>query len=223
MEIDNTLDELKEAYQNYKKGEYIFGEYGVADQIKDAFHNGKIFVLTSSNKSFWVLLLLFILIYPFGIMIGTLWVDKEFFLDMLLTFVIFAISIGTLTLFLIILLKRNFVVIGPSGIYYRKIITTNCFQWNEITVAERGVQAIKTRIWYPGRVLGSIRVTTFVAVVNIILPDGDQIKFNSVRYKSTEFVDLVKREMFICLFLIYSELSDIEYRERFRTDKNTKY
>jgi hypothetical protein len=47
-----------------------------------------------------------------------------------------------------------------------------------------------------------------IAVIKIILPDGKTVKFNSIRYKSNEFVKKVKLEMFLNLFQIYFELGN---------------
>ncbi|MFW9971257.1 MAG: hypothetical protein ACFFDF_13775 [Candidatus Odinarchaeota archaeon] len=198
MVNNKTLDELQEVYYNYKKGNYTFGKYGSTDQIKDAFLDGKNFVLTSSNRGFLALIIVFLI--PIVFLVTSVGSDAETLLLWLFFDGIFFICISIFTLFLIIFLKRYFVVISPEGIYYRKIIANKYFQWSQLTLAERGIKTIRG---YKG-------ARSTIVIVSIILLDGKKVKFNSARYKSKEFVKIVKREMFVNLFQVYSELGKIK-------------
>lgn len=188
----NTLEELKEAYKDYKKGKYTFGNYGTGDQIERAFLDGKIFVLRASN-SVWCLLVVFLTPVPFLFLsIG----GASF--SFLLNYwgIIFMIT-GIFIFLLIFELKRNFLVIGPSGVYYRRVIKTGYFQWSKVNLAKASIHTRQAR--YDTSLVTS-------ALVTIILPTGKKIEFSSIRYQSKEFVRKAKRAMFLRLFQIYSEL-----------------
>ncbi|MFX0022427.1 MAG: hypothetical protein ACFE9S_08865 [Candidatus Hermodarchaeota archaeon] len=190
--LNNNINDLKEAYNNYQKGKYTFGRFGTSEQIKNAFMDGKIFVLKSSNRA----LVGLILILVYVILVFTFIGEEYFLLVLIITGTIFGIA-SIFIVILIISFKRYFVVIGPSGIYYRKVVKIRSFQWNEMTITEGYVQKTRgTRRTPP--------VTT--AIVEMNLPEGKKVKFVSNRYKSKEFEKSVKRRMFISLFQIYYEL-----------------
>jgi len=203
----NYLDELKEVYKNYKKN-YTFGKYETGKQIQDEFSNGKIFVLKGGNMLIWgcsiimsiLSVWLFILIV-FGI-VGFIQGSIRSDFKVLFTFVFIIIGILTFgpTIWLF-LMNRMFLVIGPSGVYYRKIIKTGAFQWCNATVTEGRIGRIKTPKSPPVK----------IAQVTISLPNQANVWFTSMGYRNKEFAREVKLYMFIGLFQIYSELGKYSF------------
>ena len=98
---------------------------------------------------------------------------------------------------LFVLYKRIFLVIGPLGVYYQKILKKGYFQWTEATITEKGIKDIRGRY-------GQKMYTT--AIVKIRIQNGKKVQFISNQYRNKEFVKHVKKFMFLRLFQIYSEL-----------------
>lgn len=196
MDNHNTLEELKEAYKNYKKGEYTFGKYGTGDQIEKAFLDGKIFVLKGNKKIFLICIIVLI------ITVGAIFfwgIDEDYFIIILIAS---SIAISIVEFFIIILcitVIRWFAVIGPSGVYYRRVIKKGYFQWKNVTIAKGSIHTTSGGFRTPS-------VTT--ARVTIILPNKEEVLFDSGRYGNKEFVRKVKRVMFLRLFQIYYELGN---------------
>ncbi|MFX0007527.1 MAG: hypothetical protein ACFFA7_14995 [Promethearchaeota archaeon] len=189
---NNILEELEEAYKSYKKSEYIFGKYGAGEQIEKACMEGKIFVLKANKKVFiGFIALLAPFIFPFTI--------AEGFIIILISVLIADSIVGILLLILSITYIRSFIVIGPSGFYYRKVVKKRFFQWKDVTLAQASIHTT----------MGGYRrrsVTTGRVVIKI--PNKHQLTFDSTRYRSKEFVRKVKRMMFIRLFEIYYKLAN---------------
>ncbi|MHA1988176.1 MAG: hypothetical protein ACW98D_16195 [Promethearchaeota archaeon] len=185
MENNNSLDELKKAYNNYKEKNYTFGHYETEEQIENEFSNGKIFVFAGGYTLF-KMCIFFLVIATFMVFI----IGLEYFIIVFSTFAIIGfcpIVIGFLSL-------RMFLVIGPSGVYYRRINKTGFFQWSEVTLVKGTI----------GRVTPPLRpppVTT--AQVTIILSKGEKVRFTSMNYRNKEFPRNIKRKMFIFLFRFY--------------------
>ena len=196
MDNQNTLEELKKALKSYKKGKYTFGEYGTGDQIEKAFLNGKTFVLKGPNKIF--LICIFVLIIP--VVAIFFWgIDEDYFITILISC---SIAISIVEFFVIILcitVIRRFAVIGPSGVYYRRVIKKGYFQWKNVTLAKGSIHTTRG---------GYRRPPVTTARVTIILPNKEEVLFDSGRYGNKEFVRKVKRVMFLRLFQIYSELGN---------------
>ncbi|MFX0181180.1 MAG: hypothetical protein ACFE78_13420, partial [Candidatus Hodarchaeota archaeon] len=133
MDNHNILEELKEAYKSYKKGEYTFGKYWTGDQIEKAFLDGKIFVLKGSIKIFLPIVLLIVI--PVFVFFFIMIIDEEYFI------ISISISIplaGFLILIVCVTIIRWFVVVGPSGVYYRNVIKRGYFQWKSVTLIKAG-------------------------------------------------------------------------------------
>ena len=89
---------------------------------------------------------------------------------------------------------RKFLVVGPSGVYYRKILGKGFFLWNN-------VYEIEART-----ILSFSSLSIEFAKVMIHLIDGKTKKFQSNFYKNKEFSKKVYSEMFLNLFHIYFNL-----------------
>ena len=197
MVNSNSLDEFKEVYYKYKKGKYTFGKYGTGEQIQKAFLDGKIFVLRGSDKiSIICILIMLILVVSSTLYVG---LDDEYIIIVLTSHVISSSIVGISVIFIHIILKRRFIVIGPSGVYYRKIIKTGYFQWRDVTIAEGTIHTTRGG--------GYMRPPMTTTQITIILPNEEKIRFESGPYGNKEFVRKVKRVMFLRLFQIYSKLA----------------
>lgn len=194
MDNHNTFEELKEVLKNYKKGEYNFGKYGTGDQIERAFLDGKIFVLKGSKKIFLLCIVVLIIAVIMFFFVG---VGKEYFILMLISFSIAILIAEFFIIIFCITFIRWFVVIGPSGVYYRNVIKKGFFQWKDVTLAEGSIHTTRG---------GYRRPSVTTARVTIILPNKAEVLLDSGRYGNKEFVRKVKRLMFLRIFQIYSKL-----------------
>ncbi|MHA2289610.1 MAG: hypothetical protein ACXABG_12570 [Promethearchaeota archaeon] len=189
---DNFLEELKRALYEYKRNNYVFGLYGTGDQIRDAFSDGKIYVMLASNRV-WVLLCFLFL--PLAVLIP--FMGREYFLLVFysvgMVFLIFDIFL----IILFFLYRRIFLIIGPLGVYYQKILKKGYFHWTQATITKIGIEDVKGRY-------GQTMDTT--AIVKVLIQNGKKVKFISNQYRNKEFVKHVKKIMFLRLFQIYSEL-----------------
>ena len=189
---DNFLEELKRALFDYKRRNYVFGLYGTGDQIRDAFLNGKIYVMIASNRVWCTLIFLFL---PLAIIIP--FMGREYFLLVFYSAGMVFLVFDVFLIILFFLYKRIFLVIGPLGVYYQKILKKGYFQWTEATITEKGIKDIRGRY-------GQKMDTT--AIVKIRIQNGKKVQFISNQYRNKEFVKHVKKFMFLRLFQIYSEL-----------------
>ncbi len=193
---NNILEELEEAYKSYKKSEYTFGKYGTGEQIEKAYLEGKIFVLKASKKIFITFIALLVpFIFPFTI--------PEGFVIILISVLLADSIIGILLIILCITQIRPFIILGPSGFYYQKVVKKGFFLWKDVTLTQASIHTTK------GGGIGRYRrpsVTTGRVVIKI--PNKHQLTFDSARYGSKEFVRKVKRMMFIRLFEIYYKLAN---------------
>ena len=170
------------------------------EEIQIAHANGKIFVLKGGNPLIWVFFVTMLIL-------SILWfvlLIFAFFIEPSETFIIVLIlalsTIGFFTVVPCILLglsTRMFLVIGPSGVHYRRIIKTGYFQWCNVTAVEGRIETIKPRIRDP-----PVKTTQ----VSIILSNGEKVRFASLGYRSKEFARNFKRLLFLSLFEIYSGL-----------------
>lgn len=187
--IRGKEEELKKIYNNYKKGEYTFGKFETEYDLVQAFLEGKIFVLKGSNVIIY-LCLLFTVIFLFFII---------FFISAFGVFMSLGLSIALsiieipLIVFSIIN-KRRFVVIGPSGVYYRRYSKKDFFLWKDVNPI---IETETVRLRYG--------MTTNITIITIITPNNKKLRFSHGQYKKKEFSFLVKEVMFVCLFQIYSE------------------
>lgn len=197
VEINNSyLEELKEEYQIYKKKEYNFGRYygyGIREQIQNEFSKGKIFVLKGGLRiEDWILM---ITLYGAGLIgfIITLFYSMGMGIALFIFYLLFFVFIT-----LIFLIKlRNFLVIGPLGVYYRKIIRSGSFSWSNVSRIE-GIERFRSKFF----------ITTFIAT--IYLSSGEKIRFQSRTYLNKEFPRESEGEMFFKLLDTYFKLR--EYR-----------
>jgi hypothetical protein len=196
MDDQNILEELKEAHKNYKKGNYPFGKYATGDQIRKAFMDGKTFVLKGPGQVFLVPLLgPIVTMVPF-LIIGSL--SREYFG---LTLIIFSIAMAIFEPFLLIIyfsVRRQLVVIGPSGVYYRRFISNGFFEWKNVIHTYESIKTIDRGYKSPS-------YTT--AQVTVKLTNNEEVFFDSVRYGNKEFDRKAKRVLFISLFLTYYALA----------------
>ena len=200
MDNENTLEELKEVYESYKKGKYTFGKYATGDQIERAFMEGKIFVLKGAKSIFSLFIIIPITYAIFMPIIMQVLSGESYFMIMLIiTSIEIPIIVSLLLLPICITHIRHFVVIGPSGFYYRRVIKKGCFHWKDVILAQASIHTTRGGYRSPPVTLGR---------VEIILPDNEKVRFDSGDYRKKEFPSgrAVKRVMFIRLFEIYSEL-----------------
>ncbi len=188
-------EELEKIYNSYEKGEYTFGKYETEFDLEQAFFEGKTFVLKGSNNGIY-LCILFAVIFLFGIIlflfIGGISAFGVF-MSLGLSIALFSIEIPLIVLGIVI--KRRFVVIGPSGVYYRRYSKNDFFLWKDVN------PIIKTET-IPIRYGMSVPLT----VITIITPNNKKLRFGQGQYKKKEFSFPFKEQMFVLLFQIYSEL-----------------
>jgi hypothetical protein len=195
LDREHYIEVLKDEYQNYKQKKYNFGRYGTKDQIRNEFLNGKTFVLKGGLRSGdWGSLILFCTFGLFMFIIITLMSffrpgDFLFFLGLGFFWLFFWLFFAS-----ILLLKmRNLIVVGTSGVYYRKILNKGFFLWDEISYIEG--KTIKDPIIY--------KISTIVIIYK---SSGKKIKFRSRPYLLKEIPKHVEHEIFPILFKIYFEL-----------------
>ena len=182
MVNSSTLEDLKEEYRQYKEKKYKFGKYGTAEQIQNEFFKGKIFILKGGLRSFdwFITFILFIMGFIPGIFlwIYNIWygISAICFWAILESF--FCTKLGHL------------LIISPSGFYYRKILSSGFFSWNQVThIEEDTIEGIDAP---PG------------GMVTISISLERTIKLRSNYYLNREFPKKVEIEMFFILFYIYS-------------------
>jgi len=205
MDNHNILKELRETYRNYKKGKYTFGKYGTGEQIERAFVEGKTFVLKGGKiifSLFVIIPILYAILMPMIISLSLEYPESEIMIP--ITSIIIPVIGSLLLLPICITHIRHFVVIGPSGFYYRNVFKNGCFHWNDVILAQASIHTTRGGYRRPSVTLGR---------VEIILPGKEKLKkrklrFDSGQYRKKEFPSgrAIKRVMFIRLFEIYSEL-----------------
>ncbi len=177
-------EDLRKEYDKYKEKKYRFGKYRTREQILDEFFKGKIFVLKGGlSIRIWILTILMFAISSISLY-ALLLPDPDlgvFIIPFILTF-----STGLLS----ILTLRNFLVIGPTGAYYRKALSSGFFSWDKVDYLIGSTQAYMSSTW---------------ALVTIYFFSGKKIKFGSNTYHCYEFQKNVKKKMFFTLFNIYSQ------------------
>jgi len=189
IDIDKYLKELKEEFHKYKNKKYRFGSYGTSEQIRNEFSKGKAFVLKGGLRGLeWG----YIIFFCISGLVACLTVASFYEIGFGIFLFFFCALFG-----LPFLIKlRNFIVIGPWGVYYRKISSSGYFPWNFVAT----IEGLKKRIIMGG----SDIATSTVVVVN--LSSGAKIKFESRTYLNKEFPKKIEREMFFKLFYIYFQL-----------------
>jgi hypothetical protein len=217
MVNNNTLEELKEAYKNYKKGIYTFGKYGTGEQIERAFVEGKIFVM-KGTKAILSLFIIIPIVYAIFMPIVLSYSGESYFENMLI-FVSVAIPIiGSLIVLPICIPPiRHLVVIGPSGFYYRRVFKNGCFHWNDVTLAQASIHTTRGGYRRPPVTLGRVEII-FPGIERV---EKRRLRFDSGVYRKKEFPSGrdVKRLMFIRLFKIYYELGKRQRIPKFAETK----
>jgi len=203
MDNQNTLEELKEVLKSYKKGKYTYGKYWTGDQIEKAFLEGKIFVLKGTKKIFYLFIIIPILYAIFIPVIQVISGASYYMIILIITSIEIPIIVSLLLLPICISVIRWFVVISPSGVYYRRVTKKGYFQWKNVTLAKGSIHTTRG---------GYRRPPVTTARVTIILPNNKEVLFDSGRYGNKEFVRKVKRVMFLRIFQIYSELGKDTFR-----------
>ncbi|MBY8991561.1 MAG: hypothetical protein KGD58_12460 [Candidatus Lokiarchaeota archaeon] len=193
-------------YHIYKKGNYTFEKYETGIQIEKAYLNGKVFVLKGGSRLIWNLSIIssiLSVLWCIPIVLGSVGIARGELNAVPIPFMLFVfIFIGIIlfvpTLFLF-LCNRWFLVISPSGVYYRRNIKTGAFQWKDVTDLEGGLKTIKTRgIPKPPEVP--------TAQVIIYLSNGQRVGFKSIAFRNKEFLRIMQRVLFVRLFQIYSRI-----------------
>jgi hypothetical protein len=185
MSLGN-LNEYYLEYQKYKEGKYQFGNYSTKEQIVDEFYKNKRFVLKGGlGVGMWILTILMFVISSISLYALFL-PDPE--LGIFIIPFIFTFPTGLISL----LSHRKFLVIGPLGVSYRKILSSGIFSWNDVNNITHFTQKFKG-------------FTTGV-VVKISISYGRKIRFGSSLYLNKEFRRKFKKELFLALFYIYSQL-----------------
>ncbi|MHA1478839.1 MAG: hypothetical protein ACTSPU_11625 [Promethearchaeota archaeon] len=199
MVNNNTLEELKEVFKGYKKGKYTFGKYGTGEQIERAFMEGKIFVLKGAKSIFSLFIIIPIMYAIFMPLILSFSGESYFMIVLIIISIEIPIIVSLLLLPICITHIRHFVVIGPSGFYYRKVIKNGCFHWKDVILAQASIHTTRG---------GYRRSPVTLGRVEFILPDNEKVRFDSGRYRKKEFPSgrAFKRVIFIRLFQIYSQL-----------------
>lgn len=205
MDNDNTLEELKEVFKGYNKGKYTFGKYGTGEQIERAFVEGKIFVLKGGKiilSLFIMIPILYAIFLP--MLIQTLTGESYLEIMLIITSIIIPVIGSLILLPICIPIIRNFVVIGPSGFYYRKVFKKGCFHWKDVTLAQASIHTTRAGYRRPSVTLGRVEII-FPGVERL---EKRKLRFDSGVYRKKEFPSgrAVKRVMFIRLFKIYYEL-----------------
>jgi len=204
MVNDNTLEELKEAYKNYKKGIYTFGKYGTGEQIERAFVEGKIFVLKGAKHILSLFIMIPILYAILMPMIISLSLGESSEIMIPITSIMIPVIGSLILLPICIPIIRALVVIGPSGFYYRRVFKKGCFRWNDVTLAQASIHTTKPGYRRPPVTLGRVEII-FPGIKRV---EKRRLRFDSGVYRKKEFPSgrEVKRVMFIRLFEIYSKL-----------------
>ena len=187
-------EEFKQMYNSYKKGEYTFCKYETEFDLEQAFLEGKIFVLKGSNVIIYICLL-FAVIFLFFIIFFLFISDISASgvpMPLVLSIVLSIIEIPLIVFAIII--KRRFVVIGPSGVYYRRYSKKDFFLLKDV---DPEIENKPVPLRYG--------MTAYVTVITIITPNSKKIRFLHGQYKTKEFPSLVKEKMFYRLFQIYFE------------------
>lgn len=186
----DTLEELKKIFSRYRNGEYTFGKYETEHDLKRAFFEGKVFVLKGSNIGLFPCLMFASAIF-FGFYL-------LFSLKSISGLVIIAVFsfFGIFTIFFSISIKKQFIVIGPYGVYYRRYFKKKFFLWLDsyLTISHYLQYGIK---------MGSS--------ITLVTHNNKKLRLHPVQYKIKEFPKPVKELMFLRLFQIYHEL---EKRQR---------
>ena len=185
-------EELEKIYNSYKKGEYTFGKYETEYDLVQAFLEGKIFVLKGSNVIIYISIL-FAVIFVFFIIFSLFTSISDFgvLMPLVLSIVLSIIEIPLIVFSIIT--KRRFVVIGPSGVYYRRYSKKNFFLWKDVNpIIETETAHLRYGMSVP------------ITVITIITPNNKKLRFSYGQYKKKEFPSF-KEEMFVLLFQIYSE------------------
>ncbi|MBA7531766.1 hypothetical protein ES705_23987 [subsurface metagenome] len=196
MSLEN-LDEYILEFQNYKEGNYKFGNYWTKEQILDEFSKGKIFVLKGGLRiGDWTFT---ILMFAIGLITGT--ILSFFYIGLGVFMFCFWLFFGSISFIKL----RHLLVIGPLGVFYRKIFNSGVFSWNNVLKIE-------------GRIVTYFfRLPLTTAEVKVILMTRKKKRFASHLYLNKEFSKKVHREMFINLFYIYYKLGQN------KTPKGTSY
>ena len=183
-------EELEKIYNSYKKGEYTFGKYESEYDLVQAFLEGKIFVLKGSNIVIYICLICVVIFF-----------SSLFFLSFFIGFTVFAhvpipLSIIGIPFFVFaIIIKRRFIVIGPSGVYYRRYSEKDFFLWKDVNpIIETKTAHLRYGMSFP------------ITVITIITRNNKRLRFGHGQYKKKEFPFPFKEVMFVLLFKIYSEL-----------------
>jgi hypothetical protein len=195
MRGNEEEEELKQIYNSYKKGEYTFGKYETEFDLEQAFFEGKTFVLKGSNVLIYISILLTVIFLFFIIFFLFISAISDSGVPMPLVLSI-ALSIIEIPLIVFsIITKRRFVVIGPSGVYYRRYSKKDFFLWMDVNpIIETETMRIRYGMSVP------------LTVITIITPNNKKLRFSYGQYKKKEFSSLFKEQMFVLLFQIYSEL-----------------
>lgn len=182
------LDILEEEYKEYKKKNYNFGKYGTIAQIRNEFRKGKTFVLKGGLRfTDWVFIIFFFGLGLFMLILVAV-ISVEF-----IEFGIFFIVLFTFLASMFLIKLRNLIVIGPSGVYYQKILSKGSFLWHNVA----SIKGYNLKYIYSGREN---------TIVKLYLRNGERKKFLLRVYLMKEFPKAVEREMFINLFKVYYEL-----------------
>ena len=110
-----------------------------------------------------------------------------------LSIALFSIEIPLIVLGIVI--KRRFVVIGPSGVYCRRYSKKDFFLWKDVNpIIETKTAHLRYGMSFP------------ITVITIITRNNKRLRFGHGQYKKKEFPFPFKEVMFVLLFKIYSEL-----------------
>lgn len=179
----NLIDILRKEYHKYKEKMYKFGKYGTKYQIHNEFLQGKVFILKGGLRGIdWTI---FSIILAMGLIMG---ISLSLFYIGLGVFM-FCFWASFASIFFIKL--RNLVVVSPLGVFYRKILSSGVFSWQDVANVKGIVRTYRGSSW---------------TVVTIYLSPYTKIKLASRAYLNKEFPKKIEKEMFFALFYIYFKL-----------------
>ena len=192
------MEQLKNALQKYKQGDYNSETYQSDNELKDACEKGKIFVVKGGLRAVdWSIA---IVMWILGIVI-------LIFAVPLLGLGISVLAIIIMVCGSLILLKfRNLLVLGPQGVMYRKVVgSINSFQWSEV----KNLSAMEQTTAKARRIMRLTHDTNipYMSILNVYceMKTGDSKRFPLQAYIIKEFPKKIRKELYIKLFQNYFE------------------
>ncbi len=194
MLSNNGANKLREAYENFKDDNYIFGNYTSESDIHNAYNEGKVFVLKGRLSTAGLILLFVCWFIDILMIIIIIFTNQQHPYDIIpvasfsIIIIFLFFSIGCSLLYNI----KMFLVIGPQGLYYKKYGPPKYLNWKDL-IDLQGIE----------RDTGWIKI----AIIKCYFLTDKKQKFRSNIYSNKEFPKDVYNIQVWRLFLIYWKLS----------------